>query len=319
MSSSFQVIADLPRCGMCNNLFTWGQAFLYARENEAPLTTYGWSHFYPGPWLRGERIKRDYAKFFDGGGSITHWLKYRFAKKWQPSSILNYPTEHPSAANNASSANQARYHVFPEPWSNWPHIGNDTDFFRPLRGHEAVVKEGLLKMIRPEMRRLIEKTPAPEIALHIRRGDTLTLQKTGWFVTPDDYFCNVLTRIRAVVGPDTPATIFSDAHAHELTSILNMKNTGLAPPQPDIVDLFHLSKSQIIATSHNSTFGYWGGFLSTAAMIMHPNHETGLTRDPQLGLFEGTIEAFETQTNSALIPTNKSANARSSTTAKGKT
>jgi hypothetical protein len=47
---------------------------------------------------------------------------------------------------------------------------------------------------------------------------------------------------------------------------------------PDIADLILLSKSRVIVTSATSTFSYWAGFLSEAALIMHPAHIHGSVR-----------------------------------------
>jgi hypothetical protein len=55
------VVADLPRAGLGNILFVWAKALIFSRLNNLPLEIIGWDKFKLGPWLRGERSKRDYS------------------------------------------------------------------------------------------------------------------------------------------------------------------------------------------------------------------------------------------------------------------
>jgi hypothetical protein len=59
-----RVVAWLPNAGLANKLFVWARACVFARLNELPLTTVGWSYPKLGPRLRGEFSNRMYARYF---------------------------------------------------------------------------------------------------------------------------------------------------------------------------------------------------------------------------------------------------------------
>ena len=85
MTSKKYVYADLPRTGLCNMLFPWARAVLYARNHSLPLLAPEWVKLGRiGPWLRGERDKRYYFGQFTNEGYIRglkKWWALHFEKK----------------------------------------------------------------------------------------------------------------------------------------------------------------------------------------------------------------------------------------------
>lgn len=108
---------------------------------------------------------------------------------------------------------------------------------------------------------------------------TEDFSKVGQARTPIQYFIDVINNIRKISGKELPVSIFSDGRVEELSDILSLKNVELVEGNKDIVDLILLSKSKIIVASAESTFSYWAGFLSNAALIMHPDHIYETIRD----------------------------------------
>lgn len=248
---------------------------------DADLEVYGWNQWHVGPWLRGERVKRSYNKFFDPKNRNSTWLKYQFAKRFG-----NHQVSYERKGTAADVGSQ--FHVLNNPWIEG-NVGYNADQFQGLRGHEAVVRQGLMDMIRPKYRRLIEQAPAPELAVHVRRGD----YKLGdRYVTPDSLFIEAIRSIRESRNEDIPVTIFSDAWPTELENLLSLPNVQLGKAQPDIVDLLQMSKSKFLVTSDGSTFGFWAGYLSHAAIILNERHASGRIRSEQSPYFEGTIDQF---------------------------
>lgn len=254
---------------------------MLASQMDADPAVYGWNQFRIGPWLRGERVKRSYSKFFDPKNRYSTWIKYQLAKRFS-SQQISYEQKDQSIVGSKP------FHVFNNPWIE---ESISIDQFQNLRGHEDAVRQGLMDMIRPEFRRLIDQAPAPALAIHVRRGDYST-NTVGRYVTPDSYFTDAIRSIRDSCNEDIPVTIFSDAWPAELEEILAIPNVKLGAAQPDIVDLIQMSKSKFIVTSHGSTFGYWAGYLSKAAVILNERHVTGRIRSESVPYFEGTIDQY---------------------------
>ena len=213
------IIADLPRFGMCNCLFVWARAFLLARQMDADLEVYGWNQFRIGPWLRGERVKRSYNQYFDPKNQTSTWLKFQFAKRIG-SHQVSY--EQKGVAFDGGSC----FHVLNNPWIEGK-AGRDVEQFQGLRGHEDAVFQGLMEMVRPRFRRLIEQAPAPTLAVHVRRSDFSAVAATGTYVTPDSWYIEAVRSIRESCNEDIPVTIFSDAWPAELEEILSITNVKL--------------------------------------------------------------------------------------------
>ena len=116
--------------------------------------------------------------------------------------------------------------------------------------------------------------------------------KLGAVRTPEDYFVDVIEKLRSIYGSDTSVSIFSDGYLDEFKKISHLPNIRFIENNSDIVDMLLLSRSNVIVTSASSTFGYWAGFLSDAPIIMHPDHIHKCLRisDPGTGLFEGALD-----------------------------
>lgn len=272
------VIAKIPPYGLCNSLLVWAKAYSFAARNDLPLFVSGWKALHLGPWIRGERVKRYYGSYFVNQGSLLHLWKLRSANK-KPGSVITEPSLD-SVVNP-----DANYYLFNE-------VPHRDDFFAGLRGSEAKIQSGFFEMLRPWLQEARTSLQKPQIALHVRRGD---YHASGHAITPIEYYIEQLEKIRSLRGKDTPAVVFSDAHDNELTELLTLPSVTRSADQKDILDLIQMMSAEHIVTSLQSTFGYWAGFLSNAAIILHPKHDFGRIRSPECGLFEGSGEALLAQ------------------------
>ena len=95
--------------------------------------------------------------------------------------------------------------------------------------------------------------------------------------------------MRECAGWTVPATLFSDGPDAELSPFLAIGNVRRAPALSDVGHLLLLSRSQVIVASAGSTFSMWAGFLSEAALILHPDHIHAPVRPTDLHdrLYEG--------------------------------
>lgn len=292
MNKHPKVIASLPNAGLGNCLFVWAKATVYAEINQLSIYTVGWNKFHIGPWLRGERVKRSYNNYFQQKSSVRIWFITKIGIYLSNKILLN-PVVTIEVLRNTN------YIIF----STLPHW---SDYFQGIKEHRSLVKTALFKNLSSNIHSILSKQTNPEIGVHVRLGDFRELEvgedfaKIGLVRTPFEYFKMVIEEIRNLHYEDMAVTLFSDGHPHELSPLLKMPNIKLAPVNPDIVDLIQLSKSKIIITSASSTFSAWAGFLSNAALIIHPDHVHQPVRkmNTYQALFEGTINDYKDFINS---------------------
>jgi hypothetical protein len=282
--SSAYVYASLPRAGLGNMLFVWARAEVFAYINQIPLFTSSWTQLRLGPILRAEKSKRLYWRYFTNISSIPYWHQWwaqlRYTRIVEPRIEVIPP----------DSYRQNCLYVFNEN----PHWAN---YFAGIQDYREHIRNRLWQMLNPAYQNMIEASPLPCIAVHVRRGDFRELQvgedftKVGLVRTPLKYFGKLIREIREVYGARLPVTIFSDGSAEELQELLQIPGVTLSLARPDIVDLWLLAKSRLLITSAGSTFSYWAAFLSDAPVLLHPDHIHGRIRplSAENALFEGGV------------------------------
>lgn len=281
------VHCKIPRAGLGNQLFPLLKAYVFADLNELPVCVTGYYQFRIGPYLRNEKIKRNYTNYFKFEKNIlsSFWEDYKL-KSWSPNRIIKEP-ELDKIENALNNKILYQFSAFPH-WS---------DFFKGLREHRELVERLVQDLLKKQIKQQIELQKPPCIGVHIRRGDFRALKKgeefhkVGSTRTDDRYFIDCIQSIRKLHGQCLPASIFTDGYKHELSKILELENVNLVEGNPDIVDMLLLSKSQILITSAGSTFGYWAGFLANAPIIIHYDHLHNPLRPAEINLkfYEGPL------------------------------
>jgi hypothetical protein len=239
------VVAKLPNAGLGNKMLTFSRAFCYAKEHDLKLYTVNWISFQMGTLLRLERSLRIY-NYFEKREILSAFRL--FSKK------IVRKREHEGALFNS----EKKYYIFSK-------IFIDNDYFIGLRENRVLIKEELIRILKKDVQNQIEKLVKPDVSLHIRRGDF----KNGSTLTGLSYFIDVLKFIKSKVQRELNIVVFSDGNDEELSDILKIEGVSRAIKQPDIVDIFQMSKSKIFVPSIGSTFSYWGAFLSNGIVIRH--------------------------------------------------
>lgn len=285
------VVCKLPKTGLGNQLFPLLKAYLFADLNKLPIKVTGYNQLKVGPYLRGDKSKRNYKGYFTFekgmlGAQVNKYmlLKYRHYEVLFEPGICKLI--------NAKGKQLYIFHRLPH-WS---------DYFCDLKDHRKLVIQLFMNILTPRIQDKFNQGQVPFIGVHVRMGDFRKLKEgedfsnSGVVRTPMEYFINVVKGIRNIHGADLPISIFTDGHTYELKELLHLANTQVVEGNPDIVDLLLLSKSKIIITSAGSTFSYWAGFLSNAAMIMHPDHIYQSIRpdDIQQRFYEGPFDEHNT-------------------------
>jgi hypothetical protein len=286
------VVADLPRAGLGNILFVWAKALIFSRLNDLPLEIIGWDKFKLGPWLRGERSKRDYTDFFQNQIFSLEKFRLELDIKLAPKSKKFFNPLLESSYNREELSNY-KFIIF----NQIPHWSS---YFEGIREHRDLVKSAINDMLQPSLRNRLDECTPPMIGVHVRLGDFRPIREdedfreVGGVRTPLQYFIETIDRLRKIHKDDLSVMVFTDGRAEEIEQLLNLPNVSLAPKNLDIVDMLLLSRSKVVVTSAGSTFGYWAGFLADAPLIMHPDHIHESIRSSRFNktFFEGAIEDF---------------------------
>lgn len=291
----FIVDTNLPYAGLGNMLLVWARAAVFAELNSLPMLAPMWQSFHVGPWLRQERCKRYYGQFFSSKHYASRW-QWLLAKNSTGRTVYHNPV---IAKVNLSDTEfvlgQQHAFIFDKmpPWN---------DYFQDLKIHQPLVKKKLYDDVRPKLLAEILSKPAPEIGLHIRRGDYAKPNSQDDFktnrcvYTPLDWYIKVLKKIRQKIGTDTPAVVFSDGYPEELSDILSMPNVKISPETSALSDMITMSRSKILVGSSHSSFSAWASYLGQCPTIWHSDrhhlYEPIFTPDLKKYVFEGSLDPF---------------------------
>lgn len=280
------VYARLPRGGLGNKLLVWARALTFARQHGLPLYVSGWSDIKIGPYLRGERVKRQYWGYFRNSATPSLMRRFMFSRM--------YDLQHEPDLEGGQSLDFGRkrqlylYDTVP----SWH------DYFYGLRGHEVFVRTTFYKMLNSRYRDQLNEQNWPVIGVHIRRSDFREL-KSGESLgencnvrTPLAYYVDVISTLRQMAGRILPVTVFTDGRSEDVAEILALPEVVMAEPNPDILDMLLLSKSKCIVTSIGSTFSYWAAYLSEGIVINHPAHDVSIrSQAVNSDLYEGVVSS----------------------------
>lgn len=264
------VYARLPRGGLGNKLLVWARALVCARLCGLPLYVSGWSDIKIGPYLRGERSKRQYWGCFDD--SAVPSLLRRFAF----SNLYNIHREPDLEVCQSAALRKTNQLYLYDTVPSW------RDYFKGLRGNEEFVRSAFESILKPFYLDQLKKQSWPVIGVHIRRSDFRelvpgeSLGENCNVRTPIGYYLDVILTLRQMAGHTLPVTVFTDGRSEDIAEILALPDVVMAVPNPDIVDLILLSKSKCLVTSIGSTFSYWAAYLSEGHVITHPSHEISI-------------------------------------------
>ena len=285
------VICKLPRAGLGNQLFPLMKAYTFGQLNDLPVIVQNYNQFKIGPYLRGERSKRRYVDYF----KFEKKLLSRLIASIREKKFERLPRENEPIVEKLRSIPAEKVFEF----GAIPHWSN---FFEGLSEHRDLVLNLFEQIVKPAIMARVDALDRPVIGVHIRMGDFRKLNpgedfsKVGAVRTPEKYFIDMITNIRAAKGSCLPVSVFTDGHRHEFSELFSLPGISMVEGNPDLVDLILLSRSSVIVGSAGSTFSYWAAFLSQSPFIMHPDHVHSRLRD-DTNLYEGAWD----QNNALLV------------------
>ena len=274
------VLAKLPKAGLANKLLVWARALVFAKENNYELFVIGWFDFKLGPFLRNEKTKRIYYKYF------SRIYRPNFIELFKILFLYKRINEQSIYQNYTSFKKVYVFNKIPK-WR---------DYFEGLTLNREFIKMSFIKMLNEKYTEIYENCDAPVIGVHIRCSDFIidnkNLGKKPNVRTPIEYFVEIIKKIRESINKNLPVTIFTDGNPHDIQEIRKLRNIKFSNSNTDLEDMLRLSKSKIIITSCNSTFSYWAAFISSSPVITHPSHKIQIRGDND-HLIEGPINLQE--------------------------
>ena len=278
------VLAKLPKAGLANKLLVWARALVFAKENNYNLFVIGWFDFKIGPFLRNEKKKRIYYKYFSRIYTPNFIELFKILFLYEKINVE-------STYKNYSSLKKVYvFNQIPQ-WQN---------YFEGLTINREFIRMSFIKMLNEKYKEIYDNCDSPVIGVHIRCSDFIidnkNLGKKANVRTPIGYFVEIIKKIRESVNKNFPVTIFTDGNPSDMVKIKRLGNIRFANSNSDLEDMLKLSKSKIIITSCNSTFSYWAAFISSSPVIIHPSHKIQI-RGNNDHLIEGPINLEEPLSN----------------------
>ena len=250
ISQGLYAYADVGRTGLCNMLFPWARAILFAHRRHCAVLAPEWTNYLRfGPWLRGERDKRYYLRQFTNAGYITGFRKLAILSKYMGRRI--------EEREFRSDSVETGIVVFRG-------LGC---YFKDLAGNEDFLQEELVKIVSPKIICALNRLPREFIGVHVRRGDFVS---TGQEL-PLDYYMRGIDFARKRIGSQVPVLVFSDGEAKELNRLRDCCDVVFMPAAPALHDMLALSRASIIVGTNHSTFSEWAAFLGGNPSIWDKN------------------------------------------------
>jgi hypothetical protein len=255
--------AEIGRFGLAHSLSAWARCIVWADRHDVRIIAPIWLRPRIGPYLRRERDKRSYFKLFRTGCAITGLTRFR---------LLLTSSKVPAGVGYPDLPVDASRNIIVQ-FENTTG-DNERRFFPFLVGHHELVRTKLLEITRPRYHPADSKVA--HIAIHVRLGD-FSIPKDSDVVIkgltnvrlPIEWYADRLSGLRAQLGADLPAIVYSDGDDDALQILLEMPGVRRAPHQESITDLLAMGQSAALISS-GSGFSLWGAYLGGVPRLCHP-------------------------------------------------
>ncbi len=252
---------DVGRFGLGHSLLAWARCVVWCHQVGATMLAPRWLRLRVGPYLRGERDKREYFKLFsqDGYvGSLRRSMLLLILPKVSAEDMSPAPRDLSRSAVTVFTNSAA---------------DNTEKFFSFIRGHSELLHAELLRITRPQYRP--RKAGAPFVAVHVRLGDFTPVAEGSDPVEqknsrlPVDWYASVVQRLNISAGASLPIVVFSDGNDDELGPLLALPSVRRAPKQESVTDMLQIAQASLLVSSA-SGFSMWGAFLGQVPRICFP-------------------------------------------------
>jgi len=244
----------LSGAGLGNLLVPWARSLIAARRYSLTLVTPTWPQIKIGPLLRREPDKRLYLRVFGPLPGEVHGARKLITLTRAhrvPESALATPASVPSDSVVVFGGISAH----------------------TLLGSDRLISAALWAMTRPALRTGVPAKQVGAIAVHVRLGDfrpplrgdapaANTRIALSWYVEK-------LRQLRAELGADLPAAVFSDGRDGELQPLLRLPRCRRVSHGPAISDLLAMSRYAALIASRSS-FSVMSAYVGQVPTVWPP-------------------------------------------------
>jgi hypothetical protein len=255
--------AVLGRYGLTHGMLAWARCRLWCEQNGATMVAPFWFKLRIGPYLRRERDKRNYFLLFGPGKALSGARRLAVLAR---SVAIDVGIDWPALPPASDRPQLLRFHNALK--------DNEKKSFAQIVGHGAFLRHELIAITRSRFLPLAETTPF--IAIHVRLGDfkasssdmAIDANATNTRL-PINWYGDRLAALRAALGRDVRALVFSDGTDADLAPLLACPAVTRAPIQQSVTDLLHMGTGVALIAS-GSGFSLWGAFLGSTPRLSHP-------------------------------------------------
>lgn len=249
--------------GLAHSLLAWARCRLWCDRQKLPMLAPSWPRIRIGPYLRMERDKRHYNRYFKFDGYVCglrrSYLIYRSRK------VL-------ARFIDLDAIDQLPPGTLVE-FKTWERFADSRELFPSILGHSKAIRSALTEMTKPRFRP--SPTTEPHIAIHVRMGDftppkNIAVLKAGQTNVriPISWYCDVLRSLRQRLSRDVPVRLYSDGTPSDLAPLLDMPSVHWVVGNPAISDLLAIASSRLLISS-GSGFSFWGSYLGQVPRICY--------------------------------------------------
>jgi hypothetical protein len=251
--------------GLAHSLLAWGRCVVWCNQRQIPMLAPNWLHIQQriGPWLRKERDKRQYQRLFTFPGYVTG-----LRRAWLVSRLPRVDADTLQGQASVDTAPD-RLIVFTNRLSK-----NFETYFHEITGHGPALYAAMRHITRPQY--LPEPVGEPHVAVHVRLGDftvpaseaALRSGQTNSQL-PLSWYVLSLQKLRAGLGHDVPAVVYSDGSDAALKPLLQLRDVRRASGRSAVTDMLGIAEASALISS-GSGFSIWGAFLGSVPRICFP-------------------------------------------------
>ena len=266
----------LGRHGLGNMLLPWARCYLWCKDNNVPMIAPIWTQLRIGPYLRRDRDKRNYNRLFHHRGYISGIRRIFYLL-----TLRRVPEERRDEVVQRSAEFNRSIVV----------LRGMGDYFESIKSRHTELMAELRRITKPAFADT-GLSHKKFVGIHVRRADfsipsdtSVLRQGQQNYQIPLDWYISALKSIRACLGWEAEALVFSDGSPNELKELLSLPNVALYSGGSAITHMLALSEARVMVAS-GSTFSMWASFLGQVPCIWYPGQRRqcviGLGNDADL-------------------------------------
>lgn len=241
-------------------LVPWAKCVLWCRDHRAQIIAPFWTKPRIGPFLRFERDKRQYQRFFIPGDQVSGFDRLLLLARSRKVDVKDW---RPRTLDGKSRPVVVRF--------------RDMDGTEALVSRHSEIAAELFRITKPEFLPRSELREA-FIGVHVRLSDFQRASRAelegGIHCRriPVEWYADAVLALQRELGNELPARVFSDGSDDELKPLLALDRISRAEKAPAITDMLALSQSSVLVAS-GSAFSMWGCYLGGAPAIWFPGQQ----------------------------------------------